>query len=85
MSVIVLIRHLWADPARRNLVVLLWTAWFIYTVWFLNGPKNAWVRYYWYGLIWMTMLLGLIDGVQCMTGISMPGRHQLRSETFDSL
>jgi 4-amino-4-deoxy-L-arabinose transferase-like glycosyltransferase len=57
---IVLIRHLWADPARRNLVILLWTAWFIYTVWFLNGPKNAWVRYYWYGLIWMAMLLGLM-------------------------
>lgn len=57
---IFLIRHLWADPARRNLVILLWTVWLIYTVWFLNGPKNAWGRYYWYGLIWMAMLLGLM-------------------------
>lgn len=63
---LLLIRHLMmtrpflADPARRYMLVLLWMGWFIYTLWFLNGPKNAWVRYYWYGLIWMAMLLALI-------------------------
>lgn len=57
---VLLIRQLWADPARRNMAILLWAAWLIYTLWFLNGPKNAWVRYYWYGLIWMAMLIGLM-------------------------
>lgn len=55
-----LIRRLWSDQPQRNMTLLLWVAWLIYTIWFLNGPKNAWTRYYWYGLIWMAMLLGLI-------------------------
>jgi hypothetical protein len=59
----VLIRHFWSAPGRRAMLMLLWLAWLIYTIWFLNGPKNAWVRYYWYGLVWMVMLLALMAGV----------------------
>ncbi len=55
-----LLRQVWPEPTQRYWVILLGTAWLIYTLWFLSGPKNAWVRYYWFGLIWMVMLLALI-------------------------
>ncbi len=58
-----LIKHFWADSARRNMIIIVWTAWLVYTVWFLNGPKNAWTRYYWYGLVWMVMLMGIMFGL----------------------
>jgi hypothetical protein len=60
---LLLIRHFRWWPRRRNLLILIWLGWLIYTIWFLSSPKNAWVRYYWYGLVWMAMLLALMFGV----------------------
>ncbi|MBN1218427.1 MAG: hypothetical protein JXM69_05845 [Anaerolineae bacterium] len=73
MGGIWLIRELWTDQPRRNMTILLWVAWLIYTIWFLNGPKNAWTRYYWYGLIWMTMLMGLLFGMLVRRMSAKPG------------
>jgi len=74
-----LIRRLWSSQPQRNLVLLLWVAWLIYTIWFLNGPKNAWVRYYWYGLIWMAMLLGLIFGMLVKQVKAQPNKTNIAS------
>jgi hypothetical protein len=63
VSGVLLIKYFQGDSARQNMVIILWTAWLIYTIWFLNGPKNAWVRYYWYGIVWMVMILGVTFGV----------------------
>jgi hypothetical protein len=60
---VLLIKYLQGDSARQNMIIILWTAWLVYTIWFLNGPKNAWVRYYWYGIVWMVMILGATFGV----------------------
>ncbi len=57
---VLLLRYTWTYVERRNMLLLLWLAWLIYTVWFLNSPKNAWTRYYWYGLIWLVMLLAMM-------------------------
>jgi hypothetical protein len=59
---LLLIRFGWPEPNRRDMTSLIWIAWLIYTAWFLISLKNAWVRYYWYGLVWMVMLLALLFG-----------------------
>ena len=63
ISGLLLIKYFQGDSARQNLIIILSTAWLVYTIWFLNGPKNAWVRYYWYGIVWMVMILGVTFGV----------------------
>ena len=79
---LLLIRYLWAETARRDMTILIYSAWVVYTIWFLNGPKNAWVRYYWFGLIWMIMLLALMFAVLVRQVRWQPGPANIAGATF---
>ncbi len=48
------------DPYRRNIVILLWSGWFIHSLWFVALAKNPWVRHDWYALLLAVLLLALV-------------------------
>lgn len=55
-----LIWRLDRDTVRRNLIVFLWSGWFVTWLWFILLSQNGWVRHAWYALIFTVLLLSLL-------------------------
>ncbi|MEM7345580.1 MAG: hypothetical protein AAF485_15165 [Chloroflexota bacterium] len=54
---------LWAwryQPAKQNLMGVLWFGWLANTTWFVILAKTGWPRHFWFGLILATLLLSVI-------------------------
>jgi len=56
----ILLRQFYKDTMRRNIVIFLWSGWFVTSLWFIPLSQNGWVRHYWYALMFSVFLLSLL-------------------------